>query len=156
MVKTVVSIDHVHLVSRDPGHAAAWYVEMLGCRVLKEIVSFGAPQIYLSFGDALLIIRGRRATDLNGENDGQPVWGVEHFGFRITGEYDTLCAEMKRKNVRFVMDPVDINATTRAAFVEGPDGVTIELLERRDWPDLQHFGAGNGISPPQSASRSQP
>jgi lactoylglutathione lyase len=144
---TTVSLDHVHLLSRDPLRAAAWYVDMLGCKMLKEIRSHGAPQIYLSFGDAMLIIRGRRNSEREA-TDPTPGWGVEHFGFRVTGGYDALCEGLKRKDVRFLMEPVDINAGTRAAFVQGPDGVTIELLERRDWPELRHFGADAGAPIP--------
>lgn len=142
-----VCLDHVHLLSRDPLRAAAWYVDMLGCKVLKEIHSHGAPQVYLSFGDAMLIIRGRRNSERE-VTEPTPGWGVEHFGFRVSGDYDALCDGLRHKNVRFLMEPVVVNAGTRAAFVEGPDGVTIEILQRRDWPNLRHFGADTGVPLP--------
>jgi hypothetical protein len=30
------------------------------------------------------------------------------------------------------MEPTDINPSTRIAFIEAPDGVSIELLDRKD------------------------
>jgi hypothetical protein len=39
---------------------------------------------------------------------------------------------LKEKGVAFSLDPVDFNPTTRIAFISAPDGVSIELLNRKD------------------------
>jgi catechol 2,3-dioxygenase-like lactoylglutathione lyase family enzyme len=142
-----LTFDHVHLVSRNPAEASRWYVDMLGARVLKDTEVFGIAQIYLSFGEALLVVRGLRA----GETASAEMtrrWGMDHFGFRVSGDFDRFCSSLRARGVRFTLDPVDINAATRVAYIEGPDAVRIELLLRREWPDLVQFGvdAGTGIA----------
>ena len=59
-------------------------------------------------------------------------WGIDHFGMRVTGDFDALCAELRTKDVKFLMEPTVINPTTRICFIEAPDGVSVELLERKD------------------------
>jgi len=34
--------------------------------------------------------------------------------------------------VKFLMEPTVMNPTTRICFIEAPDGVSVELLERKD------------------------
>ena len=50
----------------------------------------------------------------------------------MTGDFDALCAELRTKDVKFLMEPTVINPTTRICFIEAPDGVSVELLERKD------------------------
>jgi hypothetical protein len=42
------------------------------------------------------------------------------------------CSELRTKDVKFLMEPTVINPTTRICFIEAPDGVSVELLERKD------------------------
>lgn len=137
-----IALDHIHLVSRNPVKAATWYEENLGCRLVKQVEVGGAPQIYLSIGrESLLIIRGARSGESVSDDLQEKRWGAEHFGFRITSDFDRLCVTLKERGVRFLMEPKDINTATRVAFIEGPDGMEIELLQRREWPHLKNLGA---------------
>ena len=60
MPDTTVGFDHVHLVSQDPLAAASWYVDRLGGKIVKTVEMKGAPQVYISFGDAMVLICGER------------------------------------------------------------------------------------------------
>ena len=126
-----LAIDHVHLVSKDPQAAANWYVEKLGGKVIRSGDVRGAPQIYLSLGNAMIIVRGRRPAELAGDKPGLQ-WGVDHFGVRVKGDFDGFCAELRNGGVAFDKEPTDVNPTTRIAFIQAPDGVSIELLDRKD------------------------
>jgi len=131
MPDTSVGFDHVHLVSQDPLAAAGWYVDRLGGKIVKTLEMKGAPQVYISFGDAMILIRGERPDE---EVAGKPglEWGLDHFGLRVRGDFDGFCAGLRQKGVAFSMEPTDINPMTRIAFIEAPDGVSIELLDRKD------------------------
>ena len=59
-------------------------------------------------------------------------WGVDHFGLRVKGDFDAFCTGLRGKGVTFSLDPVDFNPATRIAFINAPDGVSIELLNRKD------------------------
>jgi catechol 2,3-dioxygenase-like lactoylglutathione lyase family enzyme len=127
-----ISFDHVHLVSRDPLAAAQWYKNTLGADIVQSVQTKGAPQIYIDIGGgAMVIIRGQRP----GESAVDPSvteWGVDHFGVRIRGDFATFCGELKTKGVHFSLEPTDINPKTQIAFIDAPDGVSIELLNRKE------------------------
>ena len=133
MPSASLAFDHVHLVSKDPQAAANWYVDKLGGKVIRSGEIRGAPQIYVSLGDAVVIVRGQRPAELAAEKPGLQ-WGVDHFGVRVKGDFDAFCAGLRTEGVAFNKEPTDINPTTRIAFIQAPDGVSIELLKRKDWP----------------------
>ena len=126
-----LSFDHVHLVSRDPHAAAAWYVDKLGGKVIRSVETRGAPQIYVSLGGVMVIVRGQRTSEMAVDKPGLQ-WGTDHFGMSVKGDFDGFCAELRRESVAFNMEPTNINPTTRIAFIKAPDGVNIELLVRKD------------------------
>lgn len=128
-----LSFDHVHLVARDPQATAQWYVDTLGGSIRKSAEVRGAPQIYVSLAGALVIVRGERPGESVGSKPGLE-WGVDHFGLRVGGDFDSFCEQLRRKGVRFDVEPRDFNPTTRIAFIAAPDGVSIELLSRKEAP----------------------
>jgi len=125
-----VSFDHVHLLARDPKTTADWYVDKLGGKITRSLDVKGAPQIYVSFGGFIVIVRGQRPAEAAGNKPGLQ-WGVDHFGVRIKGDFDGFCEGLRRKGVTFSLDPTDFNPTTRIAFINAPDGVSVELLNRK-------------------------
>ena len=133
MPKPRLAVDHVHVISKDPHASASWYVDKLGGEIVREVVSHGAPQIYISFGGVMVIVRGQRPGE---QAQGKPSleWGLDHFGLRVTGDFDGFCAGLKSQGIAFSMEPRDANPTTRIAYIEAPDGVSIELLSRKDQP----------------------
>lgn len=131
MAEVTLAFDHVHLVSDDPNTSAQWYVDKLGGCIAKSAEVKGAPQIYVSLGGFMVIVRGQRPAEQAAGKPGLE-WGLDHFGMRVQGDFDGYCAELKRKGVAFSLEPTDINPTTRIAFIKAPDGVSIELLNRKD------------------------
>jgi lactoylglutathione lyase len=122
--------DHVHLVSKDPEATAAWYAEKLEGRVVNSSEVRGAPSIVVSFKGATIIIRGQRPGEQVKEKNGIE-WGTDHFGFRVDGDFDGFCGDLKKNGVTFTVEPMDFGPTARIAFIEAPDGVSIELVHRK-------------------------
>ncbi len=133
MANASLAFDHIHVIAKDPQAAANWYVDKLGGKLVKSGEVRGAPQLYLSFGDAFVIVRGQRPGEL-AKDKSNLEWGADHFGFQVKGEFDSFCAELRAKGVTFSMEPTDINPATRIAFINAPDGVSIELLSRKAQP----------------------
>ena len=131
MNDTNIVFDHVHLISKDPHRTASWYVEKLGGKVVSSKEVLGAPQIYVALMGAVIIVRGQRPGE-------QPItkqglhWGTDHFGFRVNGDFDMYCNNLKANGVKFIVEPRDFSPTIRIAFIEAPDGVSIELLLKKD------------------------
>ena len=132
MADTSISFDHVHVVSKDPHAAARWYVDTLGGTINASSEVHGAPQVYVSLlGGARVIVRGERPAEHAGDKAGLQ-WGIDHFGVQVKGDFDGFCAGLRDKGVKFSMEPTQANPTTRIAFIHAPDGVSIELVSRKD------------------------
>jgi lactoylglutathione lyase len=125
----VIQLDHLHLISEDPQSAASWYAEKLGGKIIMSYEVLGAPQILITLGGMTFIIRGGRPKEQPSKKQ-QLEWGLDHFGFKVSGDFDGFCDELKKKGVPFTMDPVDFSPGLRIAFIQAPDGVSIELLQR--------------------------
>jgi lactoylglutathione lyase len=129
MANVKLSVDHIHLVSPDPEGTASWYADKFGAEIVKRSNARGAQQVAVSFGDFLVIVRGERPDEKAADKD-KLLWGVDHFGLGVPGDFDGFCDSLKKRNVDFSMDPANINPTTRIAFIKAPDGVSVELVSR--------------------------
>ena len=59
-------------------------------------------------------------------------WGMDHFGFKIVGDFAGFCAAVKEKGDQFSVEPHEfVPGGARIAFLKGPDGETIEIVERK-------------------------
>ncbi|MBW6399868.1 VOC family protein [Roseomonas sp. HJA6] len=120
-------IDHVHLRSTDPNAAARFYMEALGARETGRTEIRGALRLVLDLGGLTLFIEAvPPATPHPPE---PPYLGLEHLGLRVP-DLDAAAADLRSRGVRFVTEPREARPGTRIAFIEGPDGVRIELIER--------------------------
>lgn len=130
MGNTGIIFDHVHLVSKDPESAGSWYEEKLGGKVVGSGEAGGSLTVRVAFEGTTIIIRGQRANEQLTMKSGLQ-WGTDHFGFSVNGDFDAYCNDLKSNRVKFTMDPVDFTPNVRIAFIEAPDNVSIELLQRK-------------------------
>ena len=127
-----ITFDHVHLISKDPQRTANWYVDKLGGEIVRDGEVRGAPQVYVEIGGgAMLIVRGERPGESTSDKSSLE-WGVDHFGVKVKGDFAAFCAGLKAKGVEFSVELRDFNPTTQLAFINAPDGVSVELLNRKD------------------------
>jgi lactoylglutathione lyase len=130
MSKFGLVFDHVHLISEDPQGAASWYADKLGGKIVLSQEVRGAPQFHVAFDQVTIIVRGQRPGEQPDRKNNQ-FWGTDHFGFQVSGDFDRFCDDLKGKGVKFRIDPMDFTPGLRIAFLEGPDGVSLELLQRK-------------------------
>ena len=130
MDNTNIVFDHVHIISQDPESAASWYAEKLNGKIIDSQEVRGAPQVVVAFGDTTIFVRGQRPGEQLVIKQGLE-WGTDHFGFRVEGDFDDFCDDLKENGVTFSLAPVDFTPNIRIAFIDAPDGVSIELLQRK-------------------------
>ncbi|HYA07887.1 MAG TPA: VOC family protein [Xanthobacteraceae bacterium] len=120
--------DHIHLRTTDPEAMAQWFETMLGAEVLRSVQQ-GKPRIDLKLGGANIFIAP--VVDGDGTNAAPtiPYRGLDHFGLTVSG-IDAIAAELKSKGVEFTREPTTVRPGVRVCFIRGPEGVSIELLER--------------------------
>lgn len=125
---TQYTFDHIHLFTNDPEGMATYFENMFGAEVIRSSQG-GQPRIDLKLGGADIFIMD--VSDNSKAVDGapHPHRGLDHFGFSVE-DIDKVCDALKAKGANFTLEPQTIRPGIRIAFIEGPDGVSIELLER--------------------------
>jgi lactoylglutathione lyase len=58
-----------------------------------------------------------------------PYQGLDHFGLSVK-DIDAVAAQLKAQGVVFTKEPQTIRPGVRICFIRGPQGISIELLER--------------------------
>ena len=121
--------DHIHLRSPNPEATAAFYERMFGAEVIRTMQQ-GKPRIDMKIGGGNVFIAPVLPDGKTNPPPQTPYQGLDHFGLSVTG-IDAVVAELKAKGAEFTMEPTDIRPGVRIAFLRGPEGVSIELLERK-------------------------
>jgi lactoylglutathione lyase len=122
------TFDHIHLFSRDPEATATFYERMFGAEVVRSMPQ-GKPRIDLKLGGANIFILDVSQDPKAAAAPSHPHQGLDHFGLEVK-DIDAVCADLKAKGANFTRGPETIRPGTRIAFLSGPEGVSIELLER--------------------------
>ena len=105
--------DHIHLRTPDPEATAQWFEKMLGAEISRTMQQ-GAPRIDMKIGGANVFLAPVKAGDGVNAPPVTPYQGLDQFGLSVTG-IDAIAADLKAK---------------RVCFIRGPQGVSIELLDR--------------------------
>ena len=120
--------DHVHLRSPNPEETAKWFERMLGAEVIRTMQQ-GAPRIDLKVGGADVFIAPVAPGDGVNTPPTTPYQGLDHFGLTCSG-IDAIAADLKAKGVEFTKEVTQARPGVRICFIRGPQGISIELLER--------------------------
>jgi lactoylglutathione lyase len=119
-----VTWDHIHLRSPDPEATAVWLHDILGAEIVR-----GAGRIDVKLGGASVFIAKVEPGDSVNAPPVTPYQGLDHFGLAVK-DIDAVAAELKAKGVTFTTAPTTIRPGVRICFIRGPQGISIELLER--------------------------
>ena len=139
MTSSVLSFDHVHIISKEPDKSAQWYVDMLDARMTSEQQVRGALQVGVELGGVTILLRGKRvgenpnlASPIQhfGDYSSHNEWGVDHLGFIYQGDLKKFCDEIRERGVTFAVEPIEFLPGTTICYVSAPDNVTIELIQK--------------------------
>jgi catechol 2,3-dioxygenase-like lactoylglutathione lyase family enzyme len=126
------TVDHVHLLSPDPEATARFYEEMLGARrVSKRLMGCGRVFVDLDLAGLTLLVSVPRPTAPAPAGPGGGVYGLQHLALRVD-DLDATVAGLKARGVQFTEGITSAGPGVRITFLEGPDKVMIELLERKE------------------------
>jgi catechol 2,3-dioxygenase-like lactoylglutathione lyase family enzyme len=120
--------DHVHLRTSDPEGMANWFESKLGAEIIRTMQQ-GKPRIDLKLGGANIFIAPVAPGDGVNTAPVTPYHGLDHFGLTVSG-IDAVAAELKKKGVEFTREPTTVRPGVRICFIRGPEGISIELLDR--------------------------
>ena len=120
--------DHIHLRSPDPEATAQYFERMFGAEVIRTVEQ-GKPRVDLKLGGANIFIAPVTAASNVNPPPTTPYQGLDHFGLSVSG-IDAIAADLKAKGAEFTMEPTTVRPGVRICFIRGPQGVSIELLDR--------------------------
>ena len=120
--------DHIHLRTPDQEATAQWFERMFGAQVLRS-TQMGKPRIDIKLGGANIFTA--QVTPGDGVNGAltTPYQGLDHFGLAVSG-IDAIAADLKNKGVAFSKEPHSPRPGIKICFLRGPQGISIELLDR--------------------------
>jgi len=121
------SFDHIHLKSRDPEVTARYYRDLFDGVIHESVQLNGRRRFDVKIGSLNLYIA--QASPEEHDTGEVRSLGIHHFALRVD-DLTQASEELRRRGARFVEEPRTsrLRAGLRVAFVEGPEGVLIELL----------------------------
>jgi catechol 2,3-dioxygenase-like lactoylglutathione lyase family enzyme len=117
-----LGLNYICLLAPNPSATLAWYADKIGGRVEK----FQGHIEGINYGGVWILAR---------QGDSSPSAGhaIDHIGFR-PANVDAAVAALKTKNVTVITEPRPLTlpsgTTMRLAFIQAPDGVRVELVQR--------------------------
>lgn len=121
--------DHTHFKCSDYEKTVAFFKENFGAREVKRWEVNGMPIVTLDIGGLTYNFSPKRPGETVDPRMDPPRYGVYHIALK-TNDLVGEGAKMKARGVKFTQDIGQVNPTTKYAFIEGPDGISIELLQR--------------------------
>ncbi len=123
-----LTFDHIHLRTPDPEATVAWFENMLGAEVIRSMQQ-GAPRIDLKLGGQKIFIMPVAPGEAVNPAPATPYQGLDHFGYAVKN-IDAVYAELKAKGAQFTQELQSPRPGIKTLFLRGPQGVSVELLER--------------------------
>ena len=119
------SLNHVHHESTDVHAAADWYVRLFDAAADEPFERGGATWVRVHIGEVTVTITDR---DFAAMELGR-YQGLDHFGLD-TDDFDATLERIKAAGVDIWAGPLEAEGM-RILFINGPDNVKIELMEKK-------------------------
>ena len=119
-------IGQVGIMCGDLEQSLGFYRDMLGLEEFLRLEMGGRRVIILRAGnvDLELIEAGHADKPLQVEGRS----GLNHFAFFVRN-LEEVVADLRKKGIKVISEPKEAPKDIWGAFVEGPDGVRVELVE---------------------------
>jgi lactoylglutathione lyase len=126
--------DHVHLRSPDPDATGRFFETMFGAEVTRSIYPPGTlypgqMRVTMRLGGQTVLVAPPHPQDPTAPAPPFPHYGLEHFGLTVDNVDDAV-AELRAKGAEIAIGPLTRSADLRLAFIRGPEGIMIELVQK--------------------------
>jgi catechol 2,3-dioxygenase-like lactoylglutathione lyase family enzyme len=120
--------DHLHLRSPDPEAAAKVWTAAFGAEVKSRVMAGPWLRLVLDLAGVPLFLE--QVPPETHAPPAPPFLGVEHIGLTVS-DLDAAMSDLAGKGVPIVSGPSSPRSGVRIAFFAMPDGVRVELIERK-------------------------
>jgi len=124
----ITGFDHIHYVSNNIEEMAKYFEKIFGGKEIGRTEARGYPMIRMDVSGMTISFLG---TEPNAGllDPGKGKRGLDHIGFKVKNLEETL-EEVKKKGVKVAIGPNVTPAGVKFAFIDGPEGIRIELVEK--------------------------
>ena len=127
--------DHLHLRSPNPDATARFFETMFDAEATRGVYPPGTlypgqMRIMLKVGGQKILIAPTHPHDAMTPAPAFPYYGLEHIGFTVE-DLDATIAVLRAKGADVAVGPLTRDAGTYLAFIRGPEGIMVELVEKR-------------------------
>lgn len=124
----ITGLDHIHLLSGQVEEMIGYFAKVFEGKVVARGELRGFPMVRMDVYGAPISILG---TDpVAGQLEpGKGKKGLDHFGFKVKNLEETVKI-LKARGAKFSVEPTTTPSGIKIAFIEGPEGIRIELVER--------------------------
>jgi len=121
--------DHTHFKCSDPEKTVTFFKENFGAKEVNRFEVNRMTIVTLDIGGLWYNFSPKRPGETV-EPKTQPArYGVYHIALK-TRDLAGEAAKMKARGVKFAQEVAQSDPKTKFGFVEGPDGISIEILQR--------------------------
>jgi lactoylglutathione lyase len=130
----VYRYDHVHVRAADPEAMAEWFASMFGAEILRGTYGPGTfypgkTRVYVKLGGQTVLIAPSHHDEPTQAAPHFPYYGIEHIGLTVD-DINAAVAELRARGADIFVGPMDYGPGTRLAFIRGPEGVAVEIVQR--------------------------
>jgi catechol 2,3-dioxygenase-like lactoylglutathione lyase family enzyme len=124
-------LNHIHLVCRDLQEMIDFFTDNFGAKLTAMKKFGGAEGASLDLGGTVINLRVAQEKEKLTEVTSAKTYGYHHIGIDVD-DIDAKFEELSRKGYAFSVPPKDLDQTLRIAFFDGPEKITIELLQKKN------------------------
>ena len=121
-------LDHVHIMCGDLQKAVGYFEDLFGGKVEARTELRGFPMVRVNVHGVHVNLHKTDSKAAPFE-PGKATPGLDHFGFLVK-DLEKEVENLKKKGGRFSVDFTQGAGGIKFAFIDGPEGIRIELIER--------------------------
>lgn len=120
---------HIHLLCSDLEDTIDFFSRAFGARLVARKKFGSADGAALDLNGTAINLRVAADGETVNKDAARPTYGYHHLCVEVD-DVDAAYRELTDKNIAFRIPPQDIPGNLRVAFLEGPDGIVIEVLQQ--------------------------
>ncbi|HVY18429.1 MAG TPA: VOC family protein [Rhodopila sp.] len=126
--------DHIHYRTADAEAIATFFERFFGASVKRDVYPPGTlypgqKRIAIDAGGQRILLAPKHPDDPTAAAPPFPYFGLEHVGFTVD-DVDAACEELRAQGADIAIGPLTRSPGLRLAFVRGPEGIMVEIVQK--------------------------
>lgn len=123
----IKGLHHIHLFCSDVEKSARFFKDSFNAEELYRGELSGRPFIRIGLSGLVINLTGM-GPNAGQLDPGNGKYGLDHFSLQVDN-IEEAAKQMRDKGITVLSGPDLLNTGSKVLFIEGPDGIQIELLE---------------------------